>query len=150
MIAIKQGGIGALILLGSAVSLARSSEGDRTLTVKIEGIRSDKGVTRLALFRSSTGYPGEPSKALVGKVAPVKGGKSVFAIKGLQPGTYAVSAFHDENNNDKLDLNWIGIPKEGTSASNNAKGRFGPPSFKDASFALSADQMILTIRMQYF
>jgi len=42
---------------------------------------------------------------------------------------YAMAIFHDENENDKLDTNWLGIPKEPISAFSNAKLKtfFGPP-----------------------
>jgi hypothetical protein len=45
------------------------------------------------------------------------------------------------NDNKKLDTNWIGIPSEGTCTSNNAKGRFGPPKWKDALFAYRGGQL---------
>jgi uncharacterized protein (DUF2141 family) len=44
----------------------------------------------------------------------------------------------DSNKNEKLDTNFFGIPKEQFGFSNNAKGRFGPPSFESASFELDA------------
>jgi uncharacterized protein (DUF2141 family) len=139
----------ALLLLASEASFAGSADTESALTVQVEGIRADKGVVRVSLFSSSSGYPGDYSKAVAKGVAAVKGGKSVFTFKGLRPGTYAVSSIHDENNDGKLNLNWLGIPKEGTAASNNAKGTFGPPSFKDASFQLSSAPKIITVRMRY-
>jgi hypothetical protein len=42
--------------------------------------------------------------------------------------------FRCENSNGKLDTNFVGIPREGVGASNDAKGHFGPPKFDaDAS-----------------
>ena len=37
----------------------------------------------------------------------------------LPAGVYAVSVFHDENMNQKLDKNFVGVPKEEYGASNN-------------------------------
>ena len=59
-------------------------------------------------------------------------------IKHLPPGTYALALIHDENGNGKVDTNWIGMPKEGVGASNNATGTLGPPSWRDAKFELQA------------
>ncbi|MFN6946440.1 MAG: DUF2141 domain-containing protein, partial [Cytophagaceae bacterium] len=56
---------------------------------------------------------------------------------------------HDENKNDKSDSNWIGMPKEGIAASNNAKGSFGPPKFKTAQFKLGKEQVVQNIKMIY-
>ena len=58
----------------------------------------------------------------------------VFTFEGLESGMYAVSLFHDENDNGKLDANFMGIPREPYAFSNNAKGFFGPPTFQDCQF----------------
>ena len=65
-----------------------------------------------------------------------------MTFENIPEGTYAVSIFHDENNNDKLDSNFIGIPKEDYGCSNNAKGFMGPPKWKDAKFELNSDKTI--------
>jgi uncharacterized protein (DUF2141 family) len=52
----------------------------------------------------------------------------------VHAGTYGLSAFHDQNENGKLDTNFLGMPIEDYCASNNARGVFGPPSFDDAKF----------------
>jgi len=62
-------------------------------------------------------------------------------------GTYAVTVYHDVNDNQKLDTNWIGIPKEPVAISNNAKGRLGPPKWKDASFELREATQELTVNL---
>jgi uncharacterized protein (DUF2141 family) len=69
---------------------------------------------------------------------------------GLRPGTYAISVFHDENSNGKLDTNFLGIPKEGVGASNDAKGHFGPPKFADAAFQFPGGHLELKIAMTYY
>ena len=57
-----------------------------------------------------------------------------------------MSSFYDKNGNGKLDTNFLGIPKEPTAMSNNAKGSFGPPKFKDAKFTLTANTTIQVFR----
>ena len=34
-------------------------------------------------------------------------------FEDIPAGTYAIAAIHDENRNGKLDMNWLGVPKEG-------------------------------------
>ena len=76
-------------------------------------------------------------------------GKNVVASLTLEPGTYALQAYQDENNNDKLDMNWLPPgPGEPWVVSNNAQGTMGPPSFKDASFSVSTDQKIAMVLQQ--
>jgi uncharacterized protein (DUF2141 family) len=55
--------------------------------------------------------------------------RAVCEFPGVAPNTYAVSVFHDENSNGKLDTNFMGIPREGVGASNGARfqgGRLEP------------------------
>ena len=55
---------------------------------------------------------------------------AVFHIKDLPIGEYAVRAFHDENNNGKLDKGIFGQPVEGWGVSNDARGFMSAPPFK--------------------
>jgi uncharacterized protein (DUF2141 family) len=64
------------------------------------------------------------------------------ALDNVAPGAYAVSIFHDENDNGKLDAGAYGIPVEKTGSSNNAKGKYGPPSFDDCKFMVDEDTVI--------
>lgn len=141
----------ALALLGTIVAHgpARAEGGRPKLTIQFVGLRSSSGVVLVALFASADGFPAKPARAVSGGRAQIRNGQAVLTLRDLAPGTYAVSAFHDENGNGKLETNWIGIPKEGTAASNNAKGTFGPPSFKAASFRIQAGDARQTIRMSY-
>ena len=54
-------------------------------------------------------------------------------------GKYAISIFHDVNDNEELDANFIGIPKEPYGFSNNPKSSFGPPGFDAAAFEFEKD-----------
>lgn len=118
-----------------------------TLTVNLKGFKSDKGAVEVALFDQATAFPTKPEKAIAKQRAPITSGTATVEFRDLKQGTYAVSAYHDVNNNGKMDANFIGIPKEPTGASNDAKGRMGPPSFKDAQFTLNASGAVI-ISMQ--
>ena len=69
-------------------------------------------------------------------------------FEGVPFGTYALKVFHDENDNGKLDTNFVGMPKEAFGFSNDAMGRFGPPDFDAASFELGQPELLLEIRAQ--
>lgn len=49
------------------------------------------------------------------------------------PDNYALSVFHDENANLRLDVTSAGKPNEGVVMSNNALGTFNP-KFDDVRF----------------
>jgi uncharacterized protein (DUF2141 family) len=54
-------------------------------------------------------------------------------IEDLPVGSYAISIFHDLNENEKLDTNFVGFPKE-PFAFSAPMGKFGPPKFEQAIF----------------
>ena len=64
----------------------------------------------------------------------IEDNKAIVILEDIPTGVYAVSAFHDANDNKKMDTNFFGIPKEPIGVSNNAKGFMGPPKYKDAKF----------------
>jgi uncharacterized protein (DUF2141 family) len=115
-----------------------------TLEVRVTNARNATGIIRVALFSSADGFPGDTSKAVRVQGAQIdsKTLSSDIIFTGLPSGIYAVSLFHDENTNGRLDKNFIGIPKEGYGASNNPKKKMGPPRFDESSFSLSSDQSV--------
>ena len=118
-----------------------------TLTVNVKGFNSDKGSAMAALYDDGAAYPTKEAKSKDKQMVKIVQGAAVFSFKGVAPGTYAVAVYHDENGNGKMDTNFIGIPKERTGASNDAKGKMGPPKFQDAKFVVSGD-LAISITMQ--
>ncbi len=55
-------------------------------------------------------------------------------------GPFAIAVFHDEDLDQELDRNFLGIPREDYGFSRDARGRFGPPSFDDARLELGAGE----------
>jgi uncharacterized protein (DUF2141 family) len=123
---------------------------DNLIRVDVDGLRSDKGQIMCALYSSAAAFPKDGDKALAHTQSAILGHRSVCSFGGVQPGTYAIAVFHDENSNGKLDTNFLGIPREGTGASNNAKGHLGPPKFDDAAFQYASGHLELKITIKYF
>src|SRR6266446_6242963 len=131
--------------------LEAQSTGPATLTVHVIGARNAKGKIRAALFQGAEGFPNDASHALHTQAADIDPQTSCAQIvfTDLPAGVYAVSVFHDENMNQKLDKNFVGVPKEGYGASNNPKKKMGPPSFEEAKFQLSGTEQSLEIKLMY-
>jgi uncharacterized protein (DUF2141 family) len=130
-----------------ALVVLAQDAGTHVLTVKVENITEVKGKLFLSLWEKADGFPAKSEVALRRQAVPVTGTQQTLMFEGLPPGTYAVSAAQDVNDNGKIDANFIGIPKEPVGVSNDAKGRFGPPKFEDAKFGLGGDKTI-TIHLQ--
>src|SRR5262249_2772539 len=113
--------------------------------VEITGLRNDMGQVHCALYSSPDGFPKDSKKAVAHVTSAISHQHAVSEFSGIAPGSYAVSVFHDENSNGKLDANFMGIPREGVGASNNAKGHLGPPKFHDAAFHFLDNRLDLQI-----
>lgn len=82
-------------------------------------------------------FSDENEEILKGFSEKIVDNKCIIIVKDLKPGKYAFKYFHDENNDKEINTNFMGIPKEGYGFSNNAKGKFGPPSFEKMIFELT-------------
>lgn len=122
---------------------------ENLIQVEIDGLRNDKGQVFCAIYSSADGFPKNGDKAVAHAKSSISERHAVCEFPGLNAGTYAISVFHDENSNAKLDTNFMGIPREGVGASNNAKGHFGPPKFDAAAFRFSGSRLELKITVNY-
>lgn len=120
-----------------------------TLTVTVLHFKSDQGQVIVALYNKEEAFPKSPDKAVKIIKAPIRDKKSVVVFESLPPGEYAISVFHDENKNGKMDSNFFGIPKEGVGASNDARGHLGPPHYKDAKFNFNGNAQSIIINLVY-
>lgn len=126
-----------------------SSNPRNVIHVEIDGLHTDKGQVICSLYSSAEGFPKNYDKAFAHSKSAIVNRHGDCEFSGIQPGTYAVAVFHDEDSNGKLDTNFLGIPREGVGASNNAKGHFGPPKFHDSAVTYSGGQMDLKIVITY-
>ncbi len=113
-----------------------------SLTIEIEGLRNNNGQIHLELSN-------EQQIQVIGVSRSISDNKCLIVIENLKPGKYGFKFFHDENKNKKLDVNWLGIPKEGFGFSNNPRINFGPPSFEKLIFGLY-ESKVITNKPKYF
>jgi uncharacterized protein (DUF2141 family) len=106
----------ALILTG--IFSTNAQEETFTLTVHIAGLNSDKGSLLVGVYNNEDSFLKTRFKSDIIKI------------------------IHDENDNKKMDTNFIGIPKEDFGCSNNATGFMGPPKYEDAKFMLEENKTI--------
>mgnify|MGYP001160602090 CR=1 FL=1 len=118
-------------------------------TVQITGLKSNSGKCIVYIYKDKKGFPTEPKYAVATTTALIKDSKALTVFKGISSGEYAISVVHDENDNGKLDTNFLGIPKEGIGTSNNAKGTLGPPSYEDSRFAIGNKTNSISITIKY-
>lgn len=125
-----------LIIAFSAIYLASHSFAGE-LTITLSGIPKSEGTILIGVLGSEAAFK-EKEAPVAAITEQAQAGDMSFVVS-LPPGTYAVQAMHDLNDNGELDTGFMGIPKEPWGFSNNAKGKFGPPKWKDIVFSLDGE-----------
>jgi len=126
-------------IIFSSLLTTNAQEETANLTINISGLNSDKGTLLIAVYNKKGDFL---KKLFRGDTIKIKNKKSSVIFKNLPKGEYAVSFVHDENDNKKMDTNFMKIPKEDYGCSNNARGFMGPPKYDDAKFQLTANKTI--------
>lgn len=88
------------------------------LAVTITDIRAAEGTLRVAVVNSDAGWNNQ-ERPVAFRTLPAAKGEMTLKFADLPDGKYAVQVMHDQNDNGKLDTNFVGIPSEGYGFSNN-------------------------------
>jgi uncharacterized protein (DUF2141 family) len=129
----------AIAIIFTGVFSTNAQDETFNLTVNISGLNSDNGTLMVGVYNTPESFLKTQYKGVIIKINDKK---AIATFNDLPKGEYAVSFVHDENNNKKMDTNFIGIPTEDYGCSNNATGFMGPPKYKDAKFQLTANKTI--------
>ncbi|RCS27163.1 DUF2141 domain-containing protein [Polaribacter sp. WD7] len=114
---------------------------NKTITATVVNVTSNDGKVGFALYNKATFM----KKPLQAKNAKIIEGKSTVTFENLSDGEYAIICYHDKNDNNRMDFESNGMPKEDYGTSNNVMS-FGPPQFNDAKFLLTTKNISLDIR----
>ena len=125
-----------IAIVWGGVAYTQSASASSAIRVSVEGVRNNSGQVGILLFSQAKGFPSDHSAAIRQVMLPARKGKVEAVFEGLPPGTYAIAVMHDENKNQKIDTNMLGIPKEGYGVSNNVKNLLRAPRFEEAAFQL--------------
>lgn len=120
------------------------------LTVVVNGLRNTQGQVCVTIFANSKGFPHNHDGVLKSKCNQIYDRSSTITFDNLQAGTYAVAVIHDQNQDQILNLNYLGIPTEGFGFSRNPKVRTSAPKFQDAAFFLAGPNTVIQVTMKYF
>ena len=112
--------------------MAIAATAQHNIKVTITDLASSDGVVMVELSDVN-------NKTVAQQAVEITNNKSELTFENVDPGTYAIRYYHDENKNEKMDTGLFGIPEEGYGFSNNAKGFMGPPDFEDQLFEVNKD-----------
>ncbi len=118
--------------------------------VVVEGLRKSQGTVNILLFKGAEGFPEEENRAFRQQTVKASGNSVIFKFSDLPSGDYAFAILHDENNNGKMDKNFLGIPKEGFAFSNGYKPRSPKISFQNARITIDKKTAVTRVEMIYY
>ncbi len=138
-----------LLVSGPPVWAEEEATNGTSVVVVVTGLRNSEGQVIVSLYGSGAGFPGGEEGIVATRRTRIENARAQCTFDNVAPGGYAIAVIHDEDANDKLKTNIVGMPKEGTGASNNPKSRFGPPKWDDAKFLVEETQVTLDIAIKY-
>lgn len=113
------------------------------LKVIIHNLSNNKGVMKIGLYDSEADF--ENQRSLFDNSFPVAGKSAVAVFYNLPlDKQYAISYYHDENDNNKIDRHWTGFPKENYGFSGRGS------SFGKAAFSLDKKTTVIQIKHKGF
>jgi uncharacterized protein (DUF2141 family) len=144
----------SVVALVGTVSFGATALADPPPTAKIVvnvgKLQNTNGSVQCRLYRSAPGFPEHPADGASEKRTPIAGESATLSFENVTAGTYAVSCLHDENNNRKIDKNFLGIPTEGYGVSNNKTYALSAPKWAESTFTVEAGKDVsLGIKLRY-
>jgi len=121
---------------------AQDTEGI-TITVTVPNISGSEGSILFGLYNENTFMKAPPIQSAKGKI---EDGSTKITFTNVVEGEYAISCFHDTNNNKRIDFEENGMPKENYGVSNNNMS-YGPPLWNDSKFKVGSEDITLNIRL---
>lgn len=131
-----------------ALSLSVSSQaGELRLDLHGKGMAGKQVRVAIYLVQTQTQFP-SGEKSYRSTVQNAVDDSLTVVVPDLPAGKYAVASYVDANMNGRLDKNLFGVPTEIYGFSNEARGRFGPPSFAEAAFEVWDATVVQTIHLK--
>lgn len=125
------------LALLSTASANNAAAATLRVKVTVPAAVENVGQVGCALYASAEGFPMDAGKARIQSWQPAAGSlECVF--EDLPSGEYAVALSHDMNDNQVVDTNWLGMPKEAWGVSRNARPALRAPRFDEASVTVPA------------
>ena len=133
-----------LISYNGIAQINKISEDEKNsydLTLNITNIKS-KGNLLVEIWTDSLAYNSDISSSKTKSFKENIDKNNFTKIISLPKGKYLIQLYIDENLNDKMDSNFLGIPNEQYGFSSKEIIRFRKPKFEEASFDLKKNLTI--------
>ena len=122
-------------------NISEDEKNSYELTLNITNIKS-KGNLNISIMTDSLAYSSNISSSKTKSFKENIDKNNFTKIISLPKDKYLIQLYIDENLNDKMDTNFLGIPKEQYGFSSKEIIRFRKPKFDEASFDLNKNLTI--------
>ena len=135
-----------------------------TLHVMVADFENADGAAGVAVWNGAQGFSEEIEHALATTYTEITDGMAAVDFGPFPPGVYAVTVYHDKNDNQRFDKNWLGMhdkndnqrfdknwlgmPRESWGVSNNVRPRLRAPRFDEARLDLPAGAHTIEIQVR--
>tara|TARA_B100001750_G_scaffold223518_1_gene213825 strand:- start:391 stop:861 length:471 start_codon:yes stop_codon:yes gene_type:complete len=143
----------AALLATSFVTAPRTADGQEGEGNEIRWIISgidveEGGYVRCALYRDENTWL-NTARRYRRAAAAARRGQVACVFRDVPPGTYAMAALHDADNDHEMDKSLIGLPQEGYAISRDEHNALSRPDFDDASVQHDGGRLVTRSRMRY-
>ncbi|PZX52780.1 uncharacterized protein (DUF2141 family) [Algoriphagus ratkowskyi] len=123
----------AILMLLFFINVSQAESNFGTIELVISEASSDDGVIQILIFDQDKGWPESIESSWKILTLPVENGIAKKMITSVPAGNYAITVFHDHDEDGKIRKNKVGYPLDGFGLSNNPSLLFGEPSFSKCS-----------------
>jgi uncharacterized protein (DUF2141 family) len=110
------------------------------VTITLEGFENDKGKAYVRVRNAN-------DETVEQKILTIKNKKASFTIDTKGQNSIAVDAYHDENNNGKMDYNLFGAPTEAWGVSSKNRPTFRAPTLEEILVPVK-NGSVVTVKMK--
>ena len=120
---------------------------EQSIVVVVEGAEITEGAILLSVYASEDTFLREPF--LNRKVKPGPDGRTVIILSREElPAEFAISLYHDVDDNGRMKTGFMRIPKEPYGLSNNPGFRMGPPLYGPSALKRDDIKSEIVIRLK--
>lgn len=113
-------------------------QAQNTIEITMTNFSSDEGKVKVGLYDKEGDFLDNTFMMVSSEITNKKASATFTEVPD---GVYAVSVFHDEDDNGELNMILGMIPSESYGCSNDAQGFFGPPKWLDAKFEVTGGEV---------
>jgi uncharacterized protein (DUF2141 family) len=134
-------------LIAGVCNMSGTKVAKGRLTITIDGIKTQRGSVRIAMYNSAETFLDDKKYAFTHYI-PVQNTAPVQMSFEIPFGTYAISCYHDINDNRDLDKSVWGYPIEPYALSNNIDAKWRKPTFQETKITFTENQKSLNLQLK--